>query len=100
MRWIVLIPVVFLLSSCEALRDWVATQPAPSDPVPPTGGQLPQVGGGDVLDVVVTVLSMLGLLPAARLVGASRPIIVAALRALFPKKADPKPADEPPATAQ
>lgn len=97
MRWIVLLPVVFLLSSCEALREWLATQPAPGDPVPPTGSQLPQVGGGDVLDVVVTVLSMLGLLPAARLVGASRPIIVAALRALFFRKAEvPTPPPTPP----
>lgn len=88
MRWMILLPVVVLFSSCEALREWVTTQPAPGDPVPPTGSQLPQVGGGDVLDVVVTVLSMLGLLPAARLVAAGRPIIVAALRALFFRKAE------------
>ena len=93
MRWMILLPVVVLFSSCEALREWAASQPAPGEPVPPpTTGQLPQVGGGDLLDVIVTVLSVFGLLPAARLVAAGRPIIVAAVRALLPKKPDATPA--------
>lgn len=88
MRWILIVPVVLLFASCEALREWASSQPAPGEPVPPSTGQLPQVGGADPLDLVVTVLTMLGLLPAARLVAAGRPFIVALVRALLPKKAE------------
>lgn len=98
MRVLLLLPCALLLASCDTLRDWAASQPSPVDPgaVPPdVPGHLPEVGGGDVLDVVVTVLTMLGLVPAARLVAAGRPWIAAALRAMLPKKQEPTQPPQP-----
>ena len=99
-RLILLAAAAALLASCDTLREWAASQPPPSgDPsVPPPHGQLPQFGGGDLLDVVVTVLSLFGLMPAARIVSSARPLIAAAIRALIPQRPPTPPA--PPATPE
>lgn len=72
---------VLPLMGCESLRIWAEGVPDPAEPgqgEPPAGPQVPGPGGGvpvDVLDIAVWVLAAFGLLPAARLVGASRPLI-------------------------
>lgn len=72
---------VLPLMGCESLRIWADGVPDPTEPGqgdPPAGPQVPGPGGGvpvDVLDIAVWVLAALGLFPAARLAGASRPLI-------------------------
>ena len=90
-----------LLSSCEFLRNWAeAADPASVPPVVPPaagGAQLPQVGGADPLDLLVTVLTVLGLAPAARLVSLARPLIAPLIIAILGRKKKEEPV--PPAPA-
>jgi hypothetical protein len=90
MRYLLLLALL-PLASCEALRQFLAEQPVAGDPSAPAGGTLPQVGGGDAVDVIVTVLTMLGLLPAARMLMAGKPVILSLLRLIVgaPKQATP-----------
>ena len=77
----IMLLAVLPLMGCESLRRWAEGVPDPAEPGqgdPPAGPQVPGPGGGvpvDVLDIAVWVLAAMGLLPAARLVGASRPLI-------------------------
>lgn len=79
--FVVTLLAVLPLMGCESLRLWAENVPDPSEPGegdPPAGPEVPGPGGGvpvDVLDIAVWVLAAMGLLPAARLVGASRPLI-------------------------
>lgn len=91
------------LASCEFLRSWAeAADPvAPAEPGVPGGApdtsdptHLPSVGGTDPLDLLVTVLTFLGLAPAARLVALARPLIAPLIVAILGRR---KPAQQPPA---
>lgn len=92
----VLLACSSLLASCEFLRNWAdASEPAaPSAPptVPDAGVRLPEVGGADPLDVLVTVLSLLGLAPAARIVSLARPLIAPMILAIIGRKKKDEPA--------
>lgn len=86
------------LSGCHFIQDWAAETPDPAEPGtgdPQAGGKVPVPGSGievDVLDIATWVLAALGLGPAARLVGASRPLIAPLITLLFGKpKAKPEP---------
>lgn len=86
------IPVVVIgasmLTGCEAIKAW-AEGAAPQDGVtPPAGGApgLPQVGGTDPLDMIATVLALLGLPTAARLVGLAKPFVASLILAIVGKK--------------
>lgn len=87
------IPVVVIgasmLTGCEAIKAW-AEGAAPQDGAqPPAGGAdpaLPQVGGTDPLDLVVTVLTLLGLPAAARLVGLAKPFVAALILSIVGRK--------------
>ena len=85
--------VAALLTSCESLRLWAEQTPEPPPPgtgTPPAGPVMPTPNGGgvDVLDIVVWGLAAAGLLPAARLAGASRPLIAPLITLLLgPSKA-------------
>lgn len=87
-----------LLSGCHFIEDWAAEAPDPAEPGtgdPQAGGKVPVPGSGievDVLDIATWVLAALGLGPAARLVGASRPLVAPLITLLFGK---PKPKAEP-----
>lgn len=87
------------LASCEFLRNWAdAADPGvPAEPGVPGGvpdpsdpSHLPSVGGTDPLDLLVTVLTFLGLAPAARIVALARPIIAPLIVALLGNR-KPKP---------
>jgi len=91
MKKIILLALVLApLASCEYLRNWAASQEPqvpPADPaVPAPPLQLPQVGGGDPLDLIATVLALLGLAPAARLVTMAKPFLAALILAIAGKK--------------
>jgi hypothetical protein len=86
------------LSSCKFLDSWAAaaTPVATDGSTPPAGSgvMLPTVGGGDPIDIVVTVLTVLGLPAVARLLMVGKPLLMPLLRALWPKKPEPpKPPD-------
>lgn len=93
---VLLIAASALLSSCEFLRSWAdAASPEPGTvpPAVPSGGaQLPQVGGSDPWDLLVTVLTVLGLAPAARLASLAKPLIAPLIIAILGRK---KKAEEP-----
>lgn len=95
----VLIACAAMLTSCEFLRNWAeAADPAAVPPVvPPADGaaQLPQVGGADPLDLLVTVLTVLGLAPAARLVSLARPLIAPLIITILGRKKKEEPAQQP-----
>lgn len=91
MKKIILLALVLApLASCEYLSSWAASQDPqappvdPSAPVPPS--QLPHVGGTDPLDLVATILALLGLAPAARLVTMAKPFLAALILAIYGKK--------------
>lgn len=86
-----------VLPSCQFMRDWAdASQPVPVDPSLPAGPvqdpTLPHIGGTDPLDLVATVLAMLGLAPAARLLTLAKPFIASLILAIMGRK---KKAEEP-----
>lgn len=89
------------LTGCDTLREWAAAAPTP----PPVGEGQPQVpvvtptGTVDLFDIATFVLAGLGLLPAARLVAASRPLFAPLILLLLGKpKPKPEPATETPST--
>lgn len=91
MKKIILLALVLApLASCEYLRSWAASQDPQAPPVDPATpvepSQLPQVGGGDPLDLIATVLALLGLAPAARLVTMAKPFLAALILAIVGKK--------------
>lgn len=99
LRCVVVLAGASALASCESLREWAASvepQPvgegSPAVPVPaPAGGDV------DLIEVATWVLAAMGLLPAARLVGASRPLLAPLLLMLLGKpKPKPKPAEPAP----
>lgn len=100
MKKIILLALVLApLASCEYLRSWAASQDPQAPPVDPATpvepSQLPQVGGSDPLDLIATVLALLGLAPAARLVTMAKPFLAALILAIAGKK---KPPIDPPTT--
>lgn len=94
---------LFFLASCKFISDWSAS----ADPSAPaqTGGvgsadqSLPVVGGTDPIDIVVTVLTLMGLPAAGRLLVLAKPLLSPLLRLLWPKKADTPPVTPAPPTA-
>jgi hypothetical protein len=74
------------------------------DPVNPLvpGDAAPTPSGDaavDLLDILLWSMAAMGLGPLARVLGLARPLIAPLIRVIFRgKKADPKPADVPPAT--
>lgn len=94
--------VAMALTGCQFFQDWAAEAPDPAEPGtgdPQAGGKVPVPGSGievDVLDIATWVLAALGLGPAARLVGASRPLVAPLITLLFGKP-KPKAAPEQPA---
>lgn len=91
MKKIFLLALILMpLASCEYLRSWAESND-PQDPVagpadPASTSILPQVGGSDPLDLLATVLALLGLVPAARLVTMSKPFLAAFILAIAGKK--------------
>lgn len=80
---------LFALSSCKFVEDWAAATTPVQDPaVDPTstGPMLPTVGGGDPLDIVVTVLTLFGLPAAARILLLAKPLVSPLIRMFWPKK--------------
>lgn len=101
MKKIILLALLLApLASCEYLRGWAEAQDpqaTPSDPaIPVPSPQLPHVGGTDPLDLVATVLALLGLAPAARLVTMAKPFLAALILAIFGKKKQTAPPSEQP----
>lgn len=89
-----------LLTSCKSVLAWAEGQgPETAPPVDPGaaggGSSMPTVGGADPLDLLVTVLTVLGLAPAARIVGLARPWLAALIVSIWGKK---KPTETPPAS--
>lgn len=88
-----------LLTSCESVLAWARAEDSgsgvatvPADPSTPSTS-LPTVGGGDPIDLLVTVLTVLGLVPAARVVALARPWLAALILSIWGKQ---KPAAETP----
>jgi hypothetical protein len=85
-----------LLSSCKSVLAWAEGQdPATTPPVDPGaagGSSMPTIGGADPLDLLVTVLTVLGLVPAARMVGLARPWLASLIVSIWGKK---KPTETP-----
>lgn len=82
-----------MLTGCEYVRDWATHNDPDAAPLPPdapAGSQLPHFGGTDPLDLIATILAMLGLAPASRLVVMSKPFLASlALAVMGRKKAEP-----------
>ena len=87
-----------MLTGCEYLHAW-ATNNDPDAPPPPVGeppaSPLPHIGGTDPLDLVATVLAMLGLAPAARLVTMAKPVLASLVLLIMGRKKPQAP--QPPA---
>lgn len=77
-----------LLASCKVLGEWADAEAPASGATPPVAGgdTLPVVGGSDAVDILVTILTVLGLAPAARLVGLARPLIAPLIAVLLGRK--------------
>lgn len=87
-----------MLTGCEHLRDWaVANDPDAPAPPPTAPTQLPHIGGTDPLDLVATVLAMLGLGPAARLLTMAKPFLASLVLLIAGRK---KPQDPQPPAAE
>lgn len=87
-----------MLTGCEHVRDWAVVNDPDAPPAPPdapAGGQLPHIGGTDPLDLVATVLAMLGLAPAARLVTMAKPFLASLVLMIMGRKKPQAP--QPPA---
>lgn len=87
---------LFLLASCKAVSNWFDSLPAdpaipPMEPLPP-GSELPIWGGDGIFDIIVTLLSFLGLAPAARVVMMAKPVLAPIVRSILGKK---QPVEEP-----
>jgi hypothetical protein len=106
-RWLLVLVACSLLASCEFLRSWAeASEPAPvvpgdgTAPAPAPGNGLPHIGGSDPLDLLVTVLTLMGLAPAARLVGLARPLIAPLILAILGRRKPAVPAPQEPSAPQ
>lgn len=86
-----------MLTSCEYLHGWATHNDPEAPPVPPDApaqSPLPHFGGTDPLDLVATVLAMLGLAPAARLVTMAKPFLASLILAIMGRK-KPQPPTPP-----
>lgn len=87
-----------MLAGCEYAHGWATAndpEPPPPDPGVPPASPLPHIGGTDPLDLVATVLAMLGLAPAARLVTMAKPFLASLILAVLGRKKPQQP--QPPA---
>jgi len=93
--------VAMALTGCHFVEDWAAETPDPAEPgtgVPQAGGKVPVPGSAleiDVLDIATWALAALGLGPAARLVGAARPLVAPLITMLFGKPKPKAPTEQP-----
>jgi hypothetical protein len=88
-KFALFVAVAAMLTSCEFLRAWATeTEPQVPAPVPPADevSTLPHIGGDGYLDILVTILTAMGLLPAARIVALAKPLIAPLIRAILGRK--------------
>jgi hypothetical protein len=87
---VLLAGMALTLTGCKFVEDWAAEVPPQSGGDPAVPGVDPADGASvDPLDIAMWTLALLGLGPAARVVGAARPVLQPLLAKLFGK---PKPA--------
>ena len=85
-----------MLTGCEYAREWAVVNDPDAPPPPPDAPtQLPHIGGTDPLDLVATVLAMLGLGPAARLITMAKPLLASLVLLIAGRKKSQEP--QPPA---